>query len=411
MAGLGRRTFAPGEVLTASNVMNYLQDQVVQNYAGTAARGSAIGSAVSQGMVSYLDDSNSLEVYKTTGTAVAGWEPVNLAQSPNVIMNGAFEINQRGFTSLPFGGYGLDRWRAGFDGGTYSQSVQSFTPGNAISGYEPTNFYRIVTSGQSSASHYAQFSQPIEDVRTLAGQVATVSFWAKAASGTPKVAVELQQNFGSGGSPSSQITFYAGQVTISTSWARYSLTFTVPSISGKTLGTTANTSSLSVAPFVSGGSDFNSRTGSIGIQNNTFDFWGFQLEKGQTATPFRRNANSIEGELAACQRYYYRATINGAVFASALQFNSTTGQGWMALPVVMRTTPTAMESSAASSFRAVYYNGSGGFSAPSFSAFTYSSGGSGNSHVFLTTAYSGTSGFNAGWIDGSSAFIGFSAEL
>jgi hypothetical protein len=66
MAGLGRRTFAPGEVLTASNVMNYLQDQVIQTYAGTAARGSAIGTALSEGMVSYLADTNSLEFYDST---------------------------------------------------------------------------------------------------------------------------------------------------------------------------------------------------------------------------------------------------------------------------------------------------------------------------------------------------------
>jgi hypothetical protein len=71
MAGLGRRTFAPGEVLTASNVMNYLQDQAVMNFAGTAARGSAIGTAVSEGMVSYLADSNDVEVYD--GSA---WSPL-----------------------------------------------------------------------------------------------------------------------------------------------------------------------------------------------------------------------------------------------------------------------------------------------------------------------------------------------
>lgn len=63
MAGLGRRTFAAGEVLTAGNVMGYLQDQAVMNFAGTAARGSAIGSAVSEGMVSYLADTNAVEVY------------------------------------------------------------------------------------------------------------------------------------------------------------------------------------------------------------------------------------------------------------------------------------------------------------------------------------------------------------
>jgi hypothetical protein len=76
MAGLGRRTFAPGEVLTASNVMNYLQDQAVMNFAGTAARGSAIGTAVSEGMVSYLNDTDNLEVYQAIGTAAPGWNPV-----------------------------------------------------------------------------------------------------------------------------------------------------------------------------------------------------------------------------------------------------------------------------------------------------------------------------------------------
>jgi len=63
MAGLGRRTFAAGEVLTASNVMGYLQDQAVMNFAGTAARGTALGTAVAEGMVSYLADSNAVEVY------------------------------------------------------------------------------------------------------------------------------------------------------------------------------------------------------------------------------------------------------------------------------------------------------------------------------------------------------------
>lgn len=63
MAGLGRRTFQAGEVLTASNVMAYLQDQAVMNFAGTAARGSAIGTAVSEGMVSYLADTNVVQAY------------------------------------------------------------------------------------------------------------------------------------------------------------------------------------------------------------------------------------------------------------------------------------------------------------------------------------------------------------
>jgi len=74
--GLGRRTFSPGEVLTSSNVMNYLMDQSIMNFAGTAARGSAIGTALSEGMVSYINDTDNLEVYRAVGTAAPGWNSV-----------------------------------------------------------------------------------------------------------------------------------------------------------------------------------------------------------------------------------------------------------------------------------------------------------------------------------------------
>jgi hypothetical protein len=62
MAGLGWRKFQAGEVLTAANLQSYAVDQSVQVYAGTAARGSAIGTATTEGMVSYLADQNKLQV-------------------------------------------------------------------------------------------------------------------------------------------------------------------------------------------------------------------------------------------------------------------------------------------------------------------------------------------------------------
>jgi hypothetical protein len=65
--GSGYRTFTAGEVLTASNVQNYLQDQVVMTFGGSAARSSAIGTAnFEEGMTSYLTDTDKLEVYNGT---------------------------------------------------------------------------------------------------------------------------------------------------------------------------------------------------------------------------------------------------------------------------------------------------------------------------------------------------------
>jgi hypothetical protein len=67
----GWKSWQIGEVVEADDFQNYVQDQVVQVYANSGARGSALGTAVSQGMMSYLTSTSSLEVY---GTA---WGPVS----------------------------------------------------------------------------------------------------------------------------------------------------------------------------------------------------------------------------------------------------------------------------------------------------------------------------------------------
>jgi hypothetical protein len=105
------------------------------------------------------------------------------------------------------------------------------------------------------------------------------------------------QNFGSGGS--GIVVTKSGDVTISTSWARYSVTATIPSISGKTIGAGSFIRNLL---WVSSGSTYTSYT-DIGIQNNTFDIWGVQLEAGSITTPFETATGTIQGELAACRRY------------------------------------------------------------------------------------------------------------
>ena len=230
----------------------------------------------------------------------------------NAIINGDFLINQRGFTSnTTSGSYNFDRFNQVNSGGSYTLTPQTFTPGTApIAGYEGRTYLQAITASQSAAGDFAILIQNIEDVTRYAGSTVTVSFFAKANTGTPKIALELQQFFGTGGSPSTAVNTAGGTVTLSTSWARYSLTVAVPSISGKTLGTTANTSFLGVNLWTSAGSTFNTRASSIGIQNFTASIWGVQLEYGSSATYFTTASNSIAGELALCQRYYERRTYN-----------------------------------------------------------------------------------------------------
>lgn len=84
MAGAGYRTFVPGETLTADNIQNYLQDQVVQVYASAAARDSALTGLVSEGMTTFLKDTNKL--YTFNGSSWEEVTPTNI--SANIINAG-----------------------------------------------------------------------------------------------------------------------------------------------------------------------------------------------------------------------------------------------------------------------------------------------------------------------------------
>jgi len=63
LPGLGRKVFSAGEVLTAVNVQGYLMDQTVMVFASSTARSSALGTAVSDGMVSYLTSTKQVQSY------------------------------------------------------------------------------------------------------------------------------------------------------------------------------------------------------------------------------------------------------------------------------------------------------------------------------------------------------------
>ena len=254
----------------------------------------------------------------------------------NAIINGDFYVNQRNFSSISAEAFMFDRFymNKGSAGGTSIATAQTFTPGTApVAGYEGANYLQIVSGSQSGASDWSGFSQRIENVRTYAGQTVTVSFWAKAASGTPKVGVTFEQNFGSGGSSAVYTT--GTPVTISTSWTRYTTTVTLPALTGKTIGTG---STLIVYIFNSTGSTLTALGWSnTGLQNGTFSYWGVQVEAGSVATAFQTATGTLPLELAACQRYYLQNS--GVYWYGAATATNIYGQN-ISFPVTMRTSPT-----------------------------------------------------------------------
>jgi hypothetical protein len=265
----------------------------------------------------------------------------NLTTTPisgfrNAIINGGMDVWQRGTSTFTAAGYTADRWRIqNSSGQTISLTRQAFTAGNPIPGYEPTNFLRFSLSGTPAGTYW--FSQRVEDVRTFAGQTVTLSFWAKASSATTALAPMLEQNFGTGGSTFVQIP--SSSISLTTSWQRFSATFTVPSISGKTIGAG---SFLEVRPLF----------GSTAITGNNIDVWGVQLEVGTIATPFEQRP--IGTELALCQRYYFKIfPLTAARIATGFNASTTTAIFNVYFPVEMRIAATAIEQSGTASDYAV----------------------------------------------------------
>jgi hypothetical protein len=219
----------------------------------------------------------------------------------NYVHNPLFNIAQRGAGPFTTHVYTLDRWQLYFNLDTPSVSQQSAgvagMPLDEAAAFVLTNVF----TGNAGAAAQTLIYQQIEDVRRLSNKTVTISFYANAASGTPKLGASLSQNFGSGGSPSAPVVVNGQSVVLGPTWARYSLTFTLPSISGKTLGTNGD-HNTTLYFWYSSGATGNTQAGGIGVQSGTINLWGVQLEIGPTATPLEKP--DPQQDLAKCQRFY-----------------------------------------------------------------------------------------------------------
>lgn len=254
----------------------------------------------------------------------------------NRVINGDFSVNQRQATTTSINfGFIHDRWHLTFVGGTCSYSA--VTPALGELPESATSYARLSVSGQSTGSDYAYLVQKIEGVRTLSNKTVTVSFWAKASAAGLKTAVILQQYFAGSSGGSASVNVGAGVVTLTTAWARYSVTTTLPSINGMTIGTLKDDylrPTLCVSSYPG-----NPAAGGIGIQTGTFDFWGVQVEEGPNATLYEYRTYS--DTLLACQRYYWRflSPSNDFPFLSGQATTPSNAYFPMRFPVQMRIPP------------------------------------------------------------------------
>jgi hypothetical protein len=309
--------------------------QIFQNW-----RWDGVKWVVVSGTLSEAPATPAGTIYVRQGSAPQGWVVEPNDSGRNQLHNALFNIQQRGPGPWTATAYTADRWQLFVANDTVSASVVSLSDADrtAIGDEAATYALQTVFNGSPTSGAFTEECQHSESVKRLAGKTVTVSFYARATSGTPRIGVGYLQVFGNGGSPSANVGGNIGVTpALSSTWQRYSFTGALPSTSGKVLGTTLGSDYLRTEFWLSDQGAGAARSGGIGVQAGTVQFWGMQLEVGSTATPLEKLDPQVD--LARCQRFYQVGGVHVSCAASAV-VNGWTWQHGQAFPVTMRALPT-----------------------------------------------------------------------
>lgn len=231
-----------------------------------------------------------------------------LGTGKNRVINGKFDYWQRG-TSFPTGGYSADRWVATTISVAGAAVAQSAVAAGDVNFPNESLFTCTLTNtgNTDAAAHQFVMAQRIEGANAFNGGPVSISMrvFNTGAAGR-QVAIEVVQNFGTGGSAAT--TGLAQKFTLSAGLNILQMSVTAPSVAGKVVG--AN-SYFGVNLWLSAGTNFNTRTVSLGAQSGSVRLGEVQIERGATTSDFEYRQPAIE--LMLCQRFYeksYDLTVN-----------------------------------------------------------------------------------------------------
>ena len=242
----------------------------------------------------------------------------------NLIINGGFDVWQRGTSGFGHNVYSADRWREDFNTG----NGVAISKHNISSGGETglplgftSAFKYALTVGSGSGSGLNDVRQKIELPKRFEGQTFTLSYYVKASSSCTVsnrriYLVNVTNPFSGASLPSLSVT---------TTWQKVTDTFTFGTSSTAVYSSSSFLDLVLSAPVAT----------SVDID---YYITGVQLELGSVATDFEHR--SYGEELALCQRYYYAITESQWVYMLASSGANTYGRATVNYPVTMRAAPT-----------------------------------------------------------------------
>jgi len=333
----------------------------------------------------------------------SGGNPINSLQAAgkNAIINGGFDIWQRG-TSITMSStaYTADRWNGyrSVAGGTVTRQATGDTTNLPNIQY----CARVSRDSGNTATTSLYFGQSVETSNAIpyAGKAITFSFYARKGANYSPTSSALIAGLYSGtgtdqnnttGSYTGFATVAENTATLTTTWQRFTYT-----------GTFAATATEFCVQFAM------APTGTAGAADY-FEVTGVQVELGSTATTFSRAGATIQGELAACQRYYVRFNNNAnntPLTTSGFTFSTTGANIFRPFPVEMRISPTAIETGGSLAFKDV--------TASNFTPSAYTVINGSNQMASIDLTLSGATSARWGYLQSNSSgtnYIAFSAEL
>jgi len=356
------------------------------------------------GFVEVGADGTTLVANSASATGMAWAGPIYTA-GKNVIINGNFDYWQRGttFTNSGAGLYTADRFTSTINAtGTNLTVTQDSSVPNAQSFYS-TKFTQ--TTSASSVFEYAS-RHWVEggNFAILAGKTVTLSFWYKSnRTGIHNARIYSGYLSGNGGDFRGSFN-----INVANTWQYITLSTSIPfgsitSISGSLTGAGGFVDiGFKTAPVIA-------ETISLSA-GDYFQISQVQLEAGSVATPFSRAGGILQGELAACQRYYYRqGGLNYYLFANGATNSTTTKAIFrMQFPVPMRIIPVAIDYSGPLQ---IDPGGGGGVAVSTLTQGTFDSNNYAASVEANGTGFTANRPYNLAALNSTTAYIAFSAEF
>jgi hypothetical protein len=336
---------------------------------------------------------------------------VNLTQymKPwNTCLNSNMSVWQRGTSvAVPASNtsaYTADRWAISTTANGAS-TVARYATGDTTNLPNIQYCARVQRNSGQTGTTGQFFYQSWETVNSIpyAGKTVVVSFYARAGASYLSSSTNSTFKLWSGtGTDQNLLTSFTGQTlvaasspTLTASWVRYSFSGTI------------SASATQIA--------FGFDMGAVGTAgaSDYVEITGVQIEQGSVANTYQPNQSTYQGELAACQRYYFRISSGvayGALTTVAWQQTSTVTESNLQFPVTMRIPPTSVDYPAYSNISFLNY---GGGAYPLTGSITIETN---QTTTNFAKIYAGNTigavvGVVGNWCGNSSGYLGMSAEL